>query len=259
VRSRVEIVADVADDGRPVLPRLSAEGAFAVRATGAGQVHLVGTAAGPLPGDVVDVMVKVRAGARLRIGGAAATIALAGGSAAEARIGFDVEVAEGGRFVQDLPPLIVCRGARLRTTTRLALAASASADVTEAVVLGRHGEDGGSSSGRLVVDRAGRPVVRTTQRSDVIGMAVPAGAARVVLSRFLTASASSAGASAGELAPSVVGHAVRCTLAGGDLLVSAVGKDLLTVLAQAAATSPGRGEAQPSPTGPRGCSAAQAR
>jgi urease accessory protein len=239
VRSRVEVVADVADDGRPVLVRAQAEGAFAVRATGPGEVHLVGTAAGPLNGDDVEMRVVVRAGARLTLRGVAATIALPGRVDAAAAMRFDLVVEDGGTLVQELPPLVVCRGARLRTTTRLALAGSARADLTELVVLGRHGEVGGDWRGRLTVDRDGGPVLRTTQRSDVLHIADDV--TRAVLTRFVTVeptvqpdSEPAVEPGSERAAASTVGGAVRCPLAGGDVLVTAIGANVPTVTAEAA-------------------------
>lgn len=227
MRSRVEIVADVADDGRPVLVRAQADGAFAVRATAPGEVHLVGTAAGPLNGDVVGMTVLVRAGARLTVRGVAATLALPARDDVAAQLGFELIVEDGGTLVQELPPLVVCRGARLRTTTRLTLTGSARADLTEIVVLGRHGEVGGDWSGRLTVDRDARPVLRTTQRSDVLRLADDV--TRAVLTRFVTVEPV-----AERAVPATVGGAVRCPLKGGDVLVTAIGGDAPTVTAEAA-------------------------
>lgn len=239
MRSRVEIVADVTDDGRPVLARLRSDGALAARATGPGRVHLVGAAAGPLDGDDLEVRVHVRAGASLTVRGVAATLALPRPSpaalprpsqparepaAAELRLVLTVE--DRATLDHAVPPLVVCRGARLRTTTSLQLAGSGAADLTDVVVLGRHGEDGGDWAGRLIVDRDGRPVLRTTQRSDVLS---GEGGTRVLLSRFVT------GGLLEHCSRAVSGGACRCLLATGDVLVSAVGPDVATALADVAA------------------------
>jgi urease accessory protein UreH len=157
---------------------------------------------------------------------------------------FDLGVADGGTLVQELPPIVVCTGARLRSTTRLALAGSARADLTELVVLGRHGEPGGDWTGRSVGDRDGRPVLRTRQRSDVVRIADDG--TRVILTRFVSAApddepvgpttrtATTMGSAATMGTAATVGNAVRCPLASGDVLVTAIGADVPTVTAESA-------------------------
>lgn len=228
MRSRVEVVADVTDDGRPVLARLHADGALAARATGPGTVHLVGTAAGPLGGDVVEITVVVRDGARLTLAGVAATLALPGGTGATAVWDVGVEVGRGGHLECAPQPLVVCAGARLRTTTRVRVADGGGLDLLEQVVLGRHGEPGGQWHGRLVADLGTTAALRQTQASDVVaaGPCPPgAGPARTVLSRLLTGPAAD-----GVPAPGVHGGAVACPVPGGGVLLTATGQDLTGAL-----------------------------
>jgi urease accessory protein len=229
VRSRVEIVADVADDGRPVLVRLHAEGQLAVRATGPGQVHLVGAAAGPLGGDRVEVSVRLRAGARLALHGVAATLALPGRDGARAHVLTEVEVCDGAHLTYRPMPLVVCRGALVRARTTVVLCGDGQADVTEQVVLGRHGEPGGEWTGRLVADRDGAPLLRTAHGSALLATAtVPPDVrpARAVLTRLITSGSGPA---------STTGGAVCCPLAGGGLLVTAIGTELTGTQADAEA------------------------
>ena len=249
--SRVELVADVADDGTPVLARIHARGQFAVRATGPGVVHLVGTAAGPLGGDVLEVSVRVRAGARLTVRGVAATLALPGREGGQAESGTDLVVDDGAVLDYALPPLVICRAARLRTTTRLLLQGSAVADVAEQVVLGRHGQAGGDWTGRMVADRDGRPVLRSTQRSDLLQAApTPAGITQVrALVTHLHAQPATQPATQPTTRPANqpltrpapqgpagwIGTAVACPLTGGGVLITAIAADLSTALADATA------------------------
>jgi hypothetical protein len=117
-------------------------------------------------------------------------------------------------------PLIVCRGARVRTRTDLVLAGTGEAEVDEQVVLGRHGEPGGEWIGRLVAERDGRPVVRTTQGSATLATAtVPPDdrPARALLTRLRTAPGGAA---------ATTGGAVCCPLAAGGVLVTSFGADL---------------------------------
>jgi len=255
VRSRVEIVADVTDTGRPVLVRMRGEGQLAVRATGPGRVHLVGTAAGPLGGDVVEISVQVRAGARLEVHGVAATIALPARTGDESLTCLVLAVADGGHLVCVPPPLVVCRGARVRARTAVVLAGTGGIDLLEQVLLGRHGEPGGDWSARLVADRDGLPLVRTTQTSQLVATALlppperPDGrAVRAVVTRLqagpeaggTTSGGTTSGGTtsqAGTAGPATHGGAVRCALPGGARLVTALGPDLTAALADADAVA----------------------
>jgi urease accessory protein len=225
VHSRVEIVADVADDGRTVLARLKARGQYAARCTAPGTVYLVGTAAGPLGGDLLDVSVLVRSGARLAVAGVAATLALPGRSGSWAESSVELEVEDGARLDQAMPPLVVCHRARLRTTTRLSLAGSAAVELIEQVVFGRHSEPGGDWIGRTVVDRDGTPVLRATQRSAVLRAAPQgSGEVRALVSRLIVEPGISPDARTS-------GNAVTCPLAAGGVLMTAIGPSLTAALA----------------------------
>jgi urease accessory protein len=229
VHSLVQIVADVADDGRTVLARLHARGQLAVRCTAPGTVHLVGTAAGPLGGDVLEISVVVRAGADLTVAAVAATLALPGRPAGWAESVLDLQVQDGAHLHHALPPLVVCRQAQLRTMTRLAVTGSGSAEVVDQVVFGRHGEDGGDWVGRIVADHDGAPVLRSTHRSTLLRATSTAHAAaemRALVSRLRTGPGVR-----GTAATS--GGAVACPLAAGGTVVTAVGPDLATALSDA--------------------------
>lgn len=214
MRSHVEVRAEAGAGGTTELVRMSADGALAVRRTGPGRVHLVGTAAGPLGGDVVTVDVRVGPGARLRVESVAATVALPGSVPAPGRWDVRLDVAAGGRLEYLGQPLVVCRAAHLLTTTTAALAAGASLDLTEQVLLGRHGEDGGTWEGRLVVVRDGLPVLRQTTTSGVL--ASRPSPARALASRFTT----------DDLPAATASDAVTCPLAAGGTLLTAYGATL---------------------------------
>jgi urease accessory protein len=239
VRSSVEIVARAAA-GRTALVRMQAEGQLAVRATGSGRVHLVGTAAGPLGGDQVEVLIDVGPGAQLAVHGVAATLALPGGHDGWGYVTTTLTVADGAELSYAPGPLVACRGARLRTVTSVVLTGSGQAEVVEQLVLGRHGEPGGAWSGRLVADRDGRPVLRTTQCSALIETAtVPGGGtARALVTRLLTGATAVA---------TTQGGAVCCPLAAGGALVTSFGADLTSALADADVQLRGAGLPDPLP------------
>jgi urease accessory protein len=130
---------------------------------GTAVVHLVGSAANPLGGDEVELDVRVGAGARLRLAGTAATVALPGLGSSRSVV--RIEVAEGGT-VEYLPEAaVISERADHRAELSVRLDAGARARCRETLVLGRSGEP----AGRLVTGtqllRGGAPLLR--QRLDL--------------------------------------------------------------------------------------------
>lgn len=160
VRGIARITARGDGRGGTVLPVLDGEGPLAPRRTrsaGTGaQVTLVGAMSGPLGGDHLTVEAAAVDGARLRIGSAAATLALPGQAKAAARYDVRLTVGEGAELSWLPEQLISVRDSDLRVTTRADLAASAHLVLREEQVLGRTGEDPGRLTSRLTVRRAGR-------------------------------------------------------------------------------------------------------
>jgi len=215
---------------------LRADGALGARRTGGGpagaaQVHLIGTAAGPLGGDVVEVDVRVEAGAHLVLRGVAATIALPHRDGGSSTVRLRVDVAEGARCDLALEPVVVARGADLHAVTEVAVADGAHLDLTEQVVLGRWGEGPGRWRGTVRADLAGVPWLR---QSVALGPGAPAwdalDAPRALLSRLRTADAGGS-----VLLPATAGGAALLPLALGGTLLEALGADLADVVRDAAA------------------------
>ncbi|UUU35474.1 urease accessory protein UreD [Streptomyces sp. CA-210063] len=152
-------------DGRrgTVLPVLESDGPLALRRTrGSGdeaRVMLVGAMSGPLGGDRFAVEAKVGEGARLRVGSAAATIALPGQAKGEARYDVRIDIAAGGELRWLPEQLISAQGSDLRVSTRVELAADARLVFREEQVLGRAGEEPGRLGSRLSVWSGGRPLL----------------------------------------------------------------------------------------------------
>ncbi|MER7205316.1 urease accessory protein UreD, partial [Streptomyces sp. NPDC000188] len=163
VRSTARITAS--DDGRggTCLPVLDAEGSLAlrrIRSTGPdARVMLVGAMSGPLGGDHMSVEAHVTAGARLRIGSVAATIALPGQAKGEARYDVRLTVDDGAELHWLPEQLISACESDLRVATRAELAPGARLVLREEQVLGRTGEEPGRLASRLTVHRAGRPLL----------------------------------------------------------------------------------------------------
>ncbi|GGR28543.1 urease accessory protein UreD [Streptomyces aurantiogriseus] len=150
------------EDGRggTSLPVLESDGPLALRRTrgdqGEARVMLVGAMSGPLGGDRFAVEASVERGARLRLGSAAATIALPGQLKDEARYDVRIDVADGGELHWLPEPLISAKGSDLHVTTRVDLAPGARLVLREEQVLGRAGEEPGRLRSRLVVRVGGR-------------------------------------------------------------------------------------------------------
>ncbi|MFE4251579.1 urease accessory protein UreD [Streptomyces sp. NPDC056910] len=163
VRSTARITASDDGWGGTCLPVLDAEGSLAlrrIRSTGSdARVMLVGAMSGPLGGDHVSVEAHATAGARLRIGSVAATIALPGQAKGEARYDVRLTVDDGAELHWLPEQLISACESDLRVTTRAELAPGARLVLREEQVLGRTAEEPGRLTSRLTVHRAGRPLL----------------------------------------------------------------------------------------------------
>ncbi|WP_329407549.1 urease accessory protein UreD [Streptomyces sp. NBC_00704] len=243
--ARIEARADAR--GGTSLPVLESDGPLALRRTrGTGaeaRVLLVGAMSGPLGGDRFAVRADVGDGARLRVGSAAATIALPGQTKDDARYDVCLRVADGGELHWLPEPLISVRGSDLTVVTRVELGAGARLVWREEQVLGRAGEESGRLTGRLVVRIAGRVVL---DQELACGPGAPAGwdgpavlgghraVGQLVIARPEFAQR--------PVEPAILGeHACVMPLAGPAALVTAVAPDglrLRRVLDEALAQLP---------------------
>jgi urease accessory protein len=123
-------------------------------------VYLVGGAAGPIGGDLLTLTISVGPGAFLRLRTAAASIALPGLDGRESQLRVTVTVAAGGRLEYLPEPVVVAAGARHATLVTATLEAGASLLMRDELLLGRHGETGGTVRSVLRADYAGRPLLR---------------------------------------------------------------------------------------------------
>ena len=122
---------------------------------------LVGTAAGPLPGDDLALSLTVRPGARATVQAAGAQIAQAGieGRPA-AHVRYDVTVEAAAWLDADPGALVVAAGADVVVDVRIDVAPDATLTWRETVVLGRSGERAGRVLLRWDVRRGGAPLLR---------------------------------------------------------------------------------------------------
>ena len=253
LRAAASIEAVAGPGGATRLPVLASQAPLVLRRT-PDSVYLVGGAAGPLGGDSLALHITVGAGAFLRVRTAAAAIALPGLDGLESVLRVSVTVADGGRLEYLPEPVVVTAGARHATLMSVALADGASLVLRDEIVLGRHGEAGGSARTVLQVSYGGRPLIRqslSVAGTDPVslGPAVLAGH-RAVGNLLLagppsgtppsttgppttgppTAGPSTAGPGGSSAAPQAGGPTVAVMpLAGPGVLVTALANDAVTL------------------------------
>jgi urease accessory protein len=152
-------VAETAADGLTRLPVLRSQAPLVLRRTPEA-VFLVGGAAGPIGGDTLNLRIEVRDGAVLRVRTAAAAVALPGLDGFESALTVTAAVGPGGRLEYLPEPTVVAASARHATNIRVTLAEGASLLLRDELILGRHGEPGGTARTSLCVDYAGHPLLR---------------------------------------------------------------------------------------------------
>lgn len=163
VRAGARVVARGDGRGGTSLPVLEGRGSLALRRTrGSGaeaHVMVVGAMSGPLGGDRFAIEARVEDGARLRVGSAAATIALPGQRKGEARYDVRLDVADGGELRWLPEQLISANGSDLHVSTRVEVGPAGRLVLREEQVLGRVREDPGRLTSRLTVRVAGRALL----------------------------------------------------------------------------------------------------
>lgn len=229
--ARIEAVA--APDGTTRLPVLSSQAPLVLRRTPSA-VYLVGGAAGPIGGDELSLSIAVGSRAFLRIRTAAASIALPGVDGAESLLRVAVSVAAGGRFEYLPEPVVVSQGARHATLVSVTLAAGASLVLRDELLLGRHGEAGGTARTVLHVDYAGQPLLRQSVEvsgSDpaALGPAVLSGHRAVGSLLVAGEGAHGGGTEGGVGAGRATPERAVMPLAGPGVLVTALADDAVAL------------------------------
>ncbi|MFE9009537.1 urease accessory protein UreD [Streptomyces sp. NPDC007875] len=145
------------------LPQLRSDGPFHVRRMrtdgNTAKVGIIGAMSAPLGGDRLTIDVTAGDRAVLEVTTAAATLALRGPTTAPAT--YDVRLtAREHASLHWLPqPLISAAGSNLRQTYTVELASTARLLLREEQLLGRANEHPGHLISRLLVHRAGRPLL----------------------------------------------------------------------------------------------------
>ena len=151
------VVAELAGD-RTRCTTLRSAPPISLRDTPDG-LYVVASGAGPIGGDDLHLDVVVERGASLAVRSAAASMVLPGPSGAASSL--QVRARVEGSLRWEPEPTILVAGCDHRMTTKIDLAAGATLEWREVVVLGRHDEPTGSLLQRLHVDRDGAPLLRT--------------------------------------------------------------------------------------------------
>jgi urease accessory protein len=228
IAATASIEAVAGPGGLTRLPVLASQVPLVLRRTPSA-VYLVGGAAGPIGGDELSLRISVGSWAVLRLRSAAASIALRGLDGRESVLRVSVSVASGGRLEYLPEPVVVSAGARHATLVTVALADGASLVLRDELLLGRHGEAGGSARTVLRVDYAGKPLLR--QSLEVSGTD-PASLGPAVLSGHRAAGSlllvNSPAGPAGPAGPDTPERAVM-RLAGPGVLVTALADDAVTL------------------------------
>lgn len=225
MKAHARLVAEYRD-GRTVLRELKSMSPltlFPKRTNGHAVVHLVNSASSPLGGDELTLTVRVGAGARLRLSGVAATLALPGQGTDGSRSTVHIEVERDG-VLEYLPePTVLTSRARHTAELIAALDDDARLRTRETLVLGRVGERPGRLRTTQRVVRAGVPLLHQTLDVGVLDASVAHLAGHRVLATEL-----------------LVGGDEPAEPAGGEwwsLTPLARGGSLLTALAHDAVTA----------------------
>ncbi|NKQ55222.1 urease accessory protein UreD [Amycolatopsis sp. K13G38] len=184
-------------------------------------VHLVNSATSPLGGDELTLSVVVRAGARLRLSGVAATLALPGHRPGGSRARVEVEI-EGDGELEYLPePTVITSRARHTAEFFATVGPDARLRTREVLVLGRSGEDGGVLRTTQRIVRGEVPVLHQTLEVGALNASLAHLAGRRVLATEVRIDGA-------LVAPASGDWWSRSPLAGGGCLLAALAQEAVT-------------------------------
>jgi urease accessory protein len=174
MRSTARIAVEHRDGRNEVVDRRCAA-PVSIRRCG-DRVLLAASAAAPLGGDELELVVDVGAGASADVGSVAAGLVWPGPTAAWSSQTTRCTVDADGHLRFWLEPTVAVAGSRHRSSTTVRLDSTASCVVAEEVALGRRGEPSGHLELRLRVERGGRVLV---DHGEAFGPDVPGAASAV--------------------------------------------------------------------------------
>jgi urease accessory protein len=134
------------------------------RSTGPGEIHMIGTAAGPVGGDHLTLDVTVAARSTLSMRSVAASMVFPGPSKLPSRTEVNLDVGNDGSLSWLPEPMVLVRACDHVADTTITLASTASLVWREELILGRWGETSGSVQQQLRLTRSGRVLVHLGMR-----------------------------------------------------------------------------------------------
>lgn len=226
MRARARLVVELAD-GHSVVRLLRSMPPLTLipaRTNGSSAtVRLVGSAAGPLGGDDLELFVHIGPGARLTLAGIAATLALPGPHGEQSHSTVRMDLADHAR-VDYLPePTVITARADHHAVLDATLAPDAELHCREMLVLGRTGERPGRLAVTTTMTRDGRAVLR--QRLDVGDPTMDTNAATLAGKRVLATELHLDGV---VREPASGGWWSASPLAAGGTVVTALADDTVT-------------------------------
>lgn len=217
--------------GRLRVVELRSAPPLTLRRTGPAEISIVGSAAAPLGGDRLALDVIVGAGTSISIRSVAATLAYPGVGGDGSQLDITAEVGPDASLDWAPQPTVAVDGCRHRSSSVIELVDESSRlRWIDVMVRGRSGERSGSMSQCMVIDRAGRPVLRNEVAfgADRAADAVSFGAHRIVANAVVVGGPSAPAAAAGVVAGTAwASH----PLAGDTTAWTALGDDLAAVRA----------------------------
>lgn len=214
--------------GRTVLRTLRSDPPLTLRRTAPERIHLVSSAAGPLGGDRLRLVLRLAPGTRLELRSVASSLVLPGSG--ESVLTVEATVGSGASLRFAPEPTVLAAGCHHRTRTLLELAEDASVYWREELVFGRHGEPPGRCRSRFDATVGDRPLLRqefTVGDPRVDASPAVFGTARCVGSTLLAGAPPTGTA---RPAQAVVGDGVAVLpLAGPGTLVSALAQDAVAL------------------------------
>ncbi|HTH06753.1 MAG TPA: urease accessory protein UreD, partial [Ilumatobacteraceae bacterium] len=192
---------------------------------------VVGSAAGPVGGDELDLHLTVAPGAHVSIGTVAATIVWPGPDGQRSTMSLTIDVGTGGHVDWHPCPTVSVAGSDHLMSTLVRLGRRATCRIVEELALGRGDEPSGRLDASVRIERDGSPVVHHHERfgagSPGWGSTTSVGDARFVHQEFRV------GGDVGETATVVTatGAAARLRISGDATLTLATGRDRPSVLA----------------------------
>ncbi len=120
----------------------------------------VGTAAGPIGGDQLDLQLSLGGKARAEVSSAGAALVMPGPRGDSSSLDINVSLACCAELLWAPEPTVLCEGAVHHARTVIELAASAQLVWVDEVILGRHDAAPGIATTSLVIDLGGKPLLR---------------------------------------------------------------------------------------------------